>query len=276
MTDTGDTSSLRAHEVAIDRTERGSAAGDALSFGKVQSRTATNEAVRLISDMILDGRLKPGDKLPPERELSAAMGVSRPTLREATHALVAMHILERRRGAGTFVASLSLDELMQPLRFVFAVSSINLDEIFETRLLLEPSAASLAAARATTEDIAAMTACLRNAHQRRSDPGELLELDSEFHRLVHEASKNQLLIHVLAEITALAVDSRRVTTAVTALTEQSVDELDAVLGAIVARQPQRAYDAMRTHIDNVRRTAPSQRGMADDALFSPNSRGVSA
>ena len=236
--------------VGVESTER-----EALTFGKVRSRTATNEAVRLIRDMILDGRLKPGDRLPPERGLCAAMGVSRPTLREATQALVAMHILERRHGAGTFVASLSLDELIQPLGFVFALSNSGLDELFEIRLLLEPSAAALAAARATEADIESMRACLQRAHERRANPSALLELDSECHRLVHEASNNRLLIHVLAGITALAVDSRRVTTEVTARTEQSVDELDAVVGAIAARQPQRAYDAMRMHIENVRRKA---------------------
>jgi GntR family transcriptional repressor for pyruvate dehydrogenase complex len=254
-----------------------SSAADGLTFSKVRSRTATNEAVRLIRDMILDGRLKPGDRLPPERELSAAMGVSRPTLREATHALVAMHILERRHGAGTFVASLSLEELIQPLSFVFALSNSGLDELFEIRLLLEPSAAALAAARATEDDIAAMRTCVRRAHERRPDPGALLELDSEFHRLVHEASQNRLLIHVLAGITALAVDSRRVTTEVTARSDETVDELDAVVGAIAARQPQRAYDAMRVHIENVLRTALGRQPSAPEpARFVRHATGESS
>jgi GntR family transcriptional repressor for pyruvate dehydrogenase complex len=223
--------------------------------------------------MILDGRLLPGDRLPPERELSAAIGVSRPTFREATHALVAMHILERRHGSGTFVASLSLEELMQPLSFIFALSNSDMDELFEMRLMLEPSAAAMAAARATEAEIEAMRACVRRAHSRGADPAELLELDSEFHRLVHEATHNRLLIHVCAGVTALAVDTRRETVKVTTITEEAVDELDSVASAIAARQPQRAYDAMRSHIENVRRMARELHITAPDAGATYNSRG---
>ena len=89
-----------------------------LEFQPLARRTYVAEAIRTIKDMILDGRLAPGQRLPPERSLSEALGVSRPTVREAIRSLQAMNILESRHGAGTFVASLNREGLLRPLAVV--------------------------------------------------------------------------------------------------------------------------------------------------------------
>jgi len=101
-----------------------------LEFQPLARRTYVAEAIRTIKDMILDGRLAPGQRLPPERSLSEALGVSRPTVREAIRSLQAMNILESRHGAGTFVASLSVEELLRPLQFVLSLAEGGLDHLF--------------------------------------------------------------------------------------------------------------------------------------------------
>ena len=113
-------------------------------FEPLARRTFVADAIRTIKDMILDGRLAPGQRLPSERALSEALGISRPTVREAIRSLQAMHILESRHGAGTFVASLSVEELLAPLQFVLSLADGGLEHLFEVRLMLEPGAAALA------------------------------------------------------------------------------------------------------------------------------------
>ena len=159
-----------------------------VEFQPLARRTYVAEAIRTIKDMILDGRLAPGQRLPPERSLSEALGVSRPTVREAIRSLQAMNILESRHGAGTFVASLSVDELLRPLQFVLSLAEGGLDHLFEVRLLLEPGAAALAAERASDEQVAGLRDCAARAEAEAIDDAEaMLRLDIELHERIFEA-----------------------------------------------------------------------------------------
>jgi DNA-binding FadR family transcriptional regulator len=130
----------------------------AMGFTKLPRSSAAADAVRAIQEMILSGRLTPGQRLPAERELSELLGISRPTLRETIRSLVSLNILESRHGAGTFVASLDASALLAPLQFVMALHGRTVDELFEARLVLEPALAALAATRATDEQVAALRA----------------------------------------------------------------------------------------------------------------------
>ena len=115
--------------------------------------------------------------------------MSRPTVREAIRSLQAMNILESRHGAGTFVASLSVDELLRPLQFVLSLAEGGLDHLFEVRLLLEPGAAALAAERASDEQVAALRDCAARAEAEAvADADAMLRLDIELHERIVEAS----------------------------------------------------------------------------------------
>src|SRR5690606_8537975 len=130
-------------------------------FAPLARRGFTTDTVSAIKGMILDGRLRPGDQLPSERALSEALGVSRPTVREAIRSLQAMNIVETRHGAGTFVSSLSVEELLRPLQFALALSDFAMEHLFEVRLMLEPGAAELAAERASDDEIEELRECAR-------------------------------------------------------------------------------------------------------------------
>jgi GntR family transcriptional regulator, transcriptional repressor for pyruvate dehydrogenase complex len=225
-------------------------------FKPLVRRTYASDVVRTIKDMILDGRLQPGQRLPPERAVSEALGVSRPTVREAIRSLQAMNILESRHGSGTYVASLSVEELLGPLQFVLALAEGGLAHLFEVRLLLEPGAAALAAERATPEDVEALRDCAGRAEvdaPRNLDA--LVELDTELHDLIVRAVRNPLLEHLLAAMSALGRESRAFTTGLPGMVERTLVEHRAIVDAIAAGDPAVAHAAMEAHISRIRDAA---------------------
>jgi GntR family transcriptional regulator, transcriptional repressor for pyruvate dehydrogenase complex len=220
------------------------------------------DAIRTIKHMILDGRLEPGQRLPPERALSEALGVSRPTVREAIRSLQAMNILESRHGAGTFVSSLSVDELLRPLQFVLALSDSALEHLFEVRLLLEPGAAALAAERATDERLQLMRDCVARSYGPELTVDDHLRLDVELHELVVHASDNALLEHLMASISAMGEESRNYTARLPGVQRLTRREHEAIVDAICARSPERARAAMTAHISRIRDAALARPAMA--------------
>jgi len=231
-----------------------------VEFQPLARRTYVAEAIRTIKDMILDGRLAPGQRLPPERSLSEALGVSRPTVREAIRSLQAMNILESRHGAGTFVASLSVDELLRPLQFVLSLAGGGLDHLFEVRLLLEPGAAALAAARASEEQVAGQRDCAARAEAEAVENAEaMLLLDTELHERIVEASGNPLLQHLWAATSALGAESRAYTVRLPGVRPQTITEHHAIVDAIAARDAAAAEAAMTEHITRIRDAALAPR-----------------
>ena len=109
-----------------------------IAFGTVTRDALPDQiAARLIA-LITERQLKAGDRLPPERELAATMGVSRSSLREALRALAMLGVAEMRHGDGTYLTSLEPDALMRPVGLVLALSDSGLEELFEARKLVEP------------------------------------------------------------------------------------------------------------------------------------------
>lgn len=154
-------------------------------------------AITRIRDLIAAGELAPGDRLPPEAELAALVGVSRNSLREAVRALIQAKVLDVRRGDGTYVTSLEPQLLLGGLSFVMELMQDGtVLELFEVRRLLEPAATGLAATRIDDEAVAELHQSLEA--MRRTTTGEdLIAQDVEFHRCVVGASGNQSLVSIL-------------------------------------------------------------------------------
>jgi len=225
-------------------------------FKPLVRRTYAADVIRTIKDMILDGRLRPGQRLPPERAVSEALGVSRPTVREAIRSLQAMNILESRHGSGTYVASLSVEELLGPLQFVLALAEGGLAHLFEVRLLLEPGAAALAAERAGTADVAALRECIARAQaEDTANADALLELDTELHERIVRAAGNPLLEHLLTAISALGRQSRSYTARLPGVLDSTIAEHEAIVDAIAAGDAAAARAAMEAHIARIRDVA---------------------
>jgi DNA-binding FadR family transcriptional regulator len=223
----------------------------------------TADVIRVVKDMVLDGRLRPGDRLPAERALSEALGVSRPTVREAIRSLQAMNIVESRPGSGTFVSSLSVEELLRPLQFALALSDFGLEHLFEVRLMLEPGAAALAAERAREEDLVRLRDCVQRGAAKDLTLDELVSLDAELHECIARAAHNPLLERLLSSISALAQESRGYTVRVPGVARPTAGEHERIAAAICAGEPERARAAMTAHIGRIRDASVAhQRGSA--------------
>ena len=101
------------------------------AFAPLARRSATIDTIMSIKAQIQSGNIGPGERLPSERELSEALGVSRPTVREAVQSLAAMNILDVRHGTGIFVSSLDIGELLTPMRFALELTTPTFDHLFE-------------------------------------------------------------------------------------------------------------------------------------------------
>ena len=157
---------------------------------------AQQTAERLYGQIVVEKALAPGEKLPNEMELSAALGVSRATLREAIRTLTAQGVLEVRRGKGTFVSA-AVEEVDD-----FGFSSLErvrgqLRDLFELRSIFEPRAAALACRRATEEELAdilargeAVERCIRAGEDRT-------QADRAFHAAIVRGAHNEFLVRLL-------------------------------------------------------------------------------
>ncbi|WP_242702050.1 FadR/GntR family transcriptional regulator [Arthrobacter cavernae] len=154
---------------------------------------AVETAMQGLRTKIASGELAPGQKCPPEAELSAQLGVSRSSLREAVRAMSALGVMESRHGSGTYVSSLEPTVILQ--NFALLVDLLPLDgllELFEIRRLMESHAAAAAAANATPEVLAKLAALVASMEAADS-PSEYSALDSRFHEEICHASGNSTL-----------------------------------------------------------------------------------
>lgn len=147
--------------------------------------------------LIVEGVLRPGEKLAAERELSEKLNVSRPSLREALEKLQCKGLIETTK-TGTVVAQF-LAPLTRPLAELFADKPRVTADYFEYRRIIEAQAAALAATRATDVDRAAIQECcarMQLAHEK-DDPSEETRADADLHQLIYEAAHNVVLLHVM-------------------------------------------------------------------------------
>lgn len=168
----------------------------------------TDEAITKIKDMIISGKLSAGDRLPPEKELSEKLGLSRSSLREAVKALEIIRVLDVRRGDGTYVTSLEPQLLSEAMTFIVDLhQDKSILDIFAVRRILEPAAAAIAATRITPEQITALRATMENIDDETSVES-LVDHDLVFHELITAAADNSYLASVLNALSSSTVRAR--------------------------------------------------------------------
>ncbi len=168
-------------------------------FQKIVHEKRADSIVRQIQTLILDGVLRPGDRLPPERELAKILDVSRPTLHEAIEQLENNQLLVSKQGGGTFVARVLGTGFDGPLVHLLRSSGQTAVDYIEFRQEVEGRAAYLAALRATEPDrqlIHHNFERMLAAHER-ADPREEADVDAEFHISVVEAAHNIIMLHIM-------------------------------------------------------------------------------
>jgi GntR family transcriptional regulator, transcriptional repressor for pyruvate dehydrogenase complex len=203
-----------------------------------------------LREMIHRGELRPGDRLPPERDLARMFGVSRPTLRAGIRSLSAVGALESRQGAGTFVVkteeSPSLDS--SPLKLMAALHGFTSAEMFEARKSLEMAIAALAAERATSDQMASLSEEIAGMFASLDEPEQFLVHDMRFHQGVAISSGNRILTALMNMVAATLFDVRRKTVKRATDLKESAEMHRRIYRAIRERDPQAASAAMRDHL----------------------------
>lgn len=168
----------------------------------------TDEAILRIKEMLISGQLKPGDRLPPEKELSEALGLSRNSLREAVKALVLIRVLDVRRGDGTYVTSLEPRLLLEAMSFVVDLNQdASVLDLLAVRRILEPAAAVMAIGRIGPADVEKLGALL-NQVDEQTPIEDLVAHDVEFHGLINELSGNSYLSSLLETLSSRTARAR--------------------------------------------------------------------
>jgi GntR family transcriptional repressor for pyruvate dehydrogenase complex len=212
----------------------------------------TDEAILKIKEMILSGELSPGDRLPPEQQLSERLGLSRSSLREAVKALEVIRVLDVRRGDGTYVTSLEPQLLLEAMAFVVELhDDSSVLEIFAVRRILEPAAAALAVGSITDETVAALRAEV-DAVDESTDVERLVEHDLAFHKLIADATGNGYLAGLIEGLSSRTVRARawRGLTQENAVT-RTLTEHHAIVDALAARDADLGRALMTVHINGV-------------------------
>src|SRR3954468_6507957 len=180
-----------------------------IPYGTVTRDALPDQIAARLIELITERQLKPGDRLPPERELAATMGVSRSSLREALRALAMLGVAEMRQGDGTYLTSLEPEKLRRPVGLVLALSDAGLAELFEARKLVEPGLAALAAERIDDAAAAEITRCARASADKLEDAAAVMWNDMGLHGLLARAARNAILSRLLESIASLGIASRR-------------------------------------------------------------------
>jgi GntR family transcriptional repressor for pyruvate dehydrogenase complex len=212
----------------------------------------TDEAILKIKEMILAGELAPGDRLPPEKELSERLGLSRSSLREAVKALEVIRVLDVRRGDGTYVTSLEPRLLLEAMSFVVDLhDDHSVLEIFAVRRILEPAAASIAARNVDAETVEQLRTAVAGVDEATDVEG-LVTHDLEFHRGIAEATGNAYLASLIDSISGHTVRARvwRGITQENAV-DRTLHEHHAILDAIASGDADLAHALTLAHVSGV-------------------------
>lgn len=219
---------------------------------------SADQVVRHVALLIEGGKLRPGDRLAPERELAQELGVSRPTVRAGLHALAAMGVTESRQGAGTFITGGPPRLGAGPLSFLAALHGFTREEIFEARKVLEVGAAGLAAERGLTDRLAPMAEEVTGMFATLNEPQTFLVHDVRFHRAIGAAAGNPVLLALVEMVSSLVYEQRRQTVERAHDLKESAEMHRRIYQAIRDRDPQRAREEMAKHLDLARMAQASE------------------
>jgi GntR family transcriptional repressor for pyruvate dehydrogenase complex len=230
--------------------ERAQAAPDS-RFAVVPRSTLAEEIANRLLLKIRERELRPGDKLPAERDLARMLDVSRPVLREALRALALMKVVDIRQGDGTYITSLEPRQLISHLDLVLSTDGVALVELLEARRVFEVGNVRLAAERATDADLAELADLVQALAGGIDDPERFRELDLAFHLAICAAAHNVLLLQLMTIVSAVGRVSRERTGAFQEVRESALRDHGRLLAALVARDADAAEAAMLEHLAHV-------------------------
>jgi len=236
-----------------------------MPFKKVQPEKLSSAVVRQVELMILRGVLRPGERLPSERDLAEQLGVSRPSLREAISELQENGLLESRAGSGVFVADVLGSAFSPALTRLFGSHDEAVFDYLAFRRDMEGLTAERAARLASDTDLAVIDAIFTRMEAAPA-VGAGADLDAEFHMAIIEASHNVVMLHMMRSMYDLLREgvfyNRQMMFAQNTTRDQLLGQHRAINSALQARDATGARAAVEAHLDYVAAAFSDQRKAA--------------
>lgn len=223
------------------------------SYTPVQTSRLFEQIVEQIERRILNGDLRPGDRLLPERELAEQFGVSRTAIREAVKALSQKGLIEVHPGRGTFVINSTPQAVRHSLDLMIKFDGIEgIRSLVEVREILEPEIAAMAASRASDEQIAVMQEIVSLMDASLEDIDAFIEADLDFHLTLSESTQNVLIPTLVDTLVVLLREHRKRIALVAGGMTRAQEHHKHVMQAVALRDPEQARQAMRAHLQQIR------------------------
>ena len=228
---------------------------DALAaISPVERNSVADQVAKKILDLVRTGNLKPGDQLPPERDLAQMLQVSRPSLREALRGLQILGVVKSRQGGGAFISSLDAADLLAPLQFLITLNTENAPALYESRTLVDGGIARMAAERLSAADLARLRSMVELQADLVNDPLGFRVSDLEFHQTIMESTGNPFLVRVSHSLYVLGMEYRRAASETPGVLRRSLADHEELVAAFAARDADAAEKAMIQHLRNVHLT----------------------
>lgn len=210
------------------------------------------KTIERIATLINDGKFKPGDKIPPERNLAESFRVSRACIREAIRSLAEKGVLESRLGDGTYVRSSDSDTLKATLEQDIATHRNRLREVFELRMMLEPQIAAHAAKRISPKELDQLKAIVFDQGRAAATGSCDAEFDTRFHMALYKAADNTVVLKIMNTIEDQLEDTRTKHMRSPNRKEASIQGHLKIIEALEKRDAPAAFEAMTAHIRHMR------------------------
>lgn len=224
-------------------------------YTPIKAKRISTEIVEQFKILIFDGKLKPGERLPPERELAKSLNVSRVSLREALNTLQGMGLLEIQQGNRSFVRPITTRSIHDPLLSFSKSSPSNILKVFEIRKYLEIGLASLAAERATNDEIKQLEKILKVMEQDLNKNRLGAKADLDFHATLAEMTHNPAYTHIMNTIYDLLQEELRIAWGGIFRKKDRRKKLfqqhQSICKAVKERDPQRAAEEILIHLNFV-------------------------
>lgn len=226
-----------------------------MEFKQIKNNKVYEQIIEQIRELIYEGELKKGDKLPSERQLKKDLGVSRASIREAFSALEMIGLIESRPGEGTFIRDSFDEDIFNPLSLILLLNDNVAEELLELRRVLEIDCVKLAAERATEAEIEELQSYIENLLSSSGYEEDSIKADKMFHYTIARASGNKVLLFFMRSISeAMDFHIKNTRTKLVSKEETMTDfarQHQQIFKALKEHDPEQAAAEMKNHLDYV-------------------------
>ncbi|WP_436374838.1 FadR/GntR family transcriptional regulator [Cytobacillus sp. BC1816] len=216
-------------------------------INQLKKTTLSQDIVQQLMELIINGTISPGEKLPSEKELMELFGVGRSTLREATRALAALELIEVRVPEGTFATDSFGGFFTKHLALMSKISFDNISELIEARVRYETDLAEMAAEKSTGIDHKRLDNILSSMRNAKSNE-EFLKTDLEFHTAIAEIARNSFMLQVMNILHDITKEWMAKVIESSAIQERAINHHVRIAKAIKENNKAEARDAMLEHL----------------------------